>query len=80
MLNNSYRFSSAILAYRIKSKFPKLIHSDQNCFLAVPFLGETIRQIFDIINEVKNRIKMTSYYKKKTIYKNKQELQQTNLD
>ena len=62
LLNNSCRFSSAILVNRIKSKFPKLIHSDQKRFVAGPFLGGTIRQIFDIINEVKHQIKMTSYY------------------
>ena len=58
LLNSTYKFYSAILADRIKLTLNKLIHSDQKGFITGRFIGENIRQTYDMINYCKeNKIK-----------------------
>ena len=58
LLNSTYKFYSAILADRIKLTLNKLIHSDQKGFITGRFIGENIRQTYDMINYCKeNKLK-----------------------
>ena len=51
LLNFIYKLYSGILAERIKTYSPKLIHLDQKGFINGRFIGENTRLTYDIINE-----------------------------
>ena len=57
LLNSIYKFYSGILAERIKTILPNIIHSDQKGFIKGRFIGENTRLIYDII-EACNRKKI----------------------
>ena len=58
LLNSTYKLYSAILADRIKITLNKLIHPDQKGFIKGRFIGENVRQTFDMINYCnENKIK-----------------------
>ena len=50
-LSSIYKFYSGILAERIKSILPKIIHQDQKVFINGRFIGENTCLIYDIIQE-----------------------------
>ena len=50
LLNVSYKLASACIANRLKSVLPDLISQDQSGFMPGRFIGENIRQIYDIMN------------------------------
>ena len=68
LLNSTYKFYSAILADRIKKTLNKLIHSDQKGFIKGRFIGENIRQTYDMIhycneNKIKGLIVLIDFEK-----------------
>ena len=50
LLNISYKVASGCIANRIKSFLPYLIGKDQAGFMSDRFTGDTIRQVYDILN------------------------------
>ena len=50
LLNTSYKIASSCIANRLKPCLPKLIHPDQKGFMSGRFIGDNIRQIFDILS------------------------------
>ena len=58
LMNSTYKSYSAIFADRIKLTLNKLIHPNQKGFIKDRFIGENIRQTYDMINYCKlNKIK-----------------------
>lgn len=53
LLNITYKMASAVIANRIKSVLPNLIHDDQKGFISGRFIGENIRLLYDILFESK---------------------------
>ena len=53
LLNVDVKLLSKALAYRIKKKLPKIIHSNQSGYVEGRFIGETIRTIDDIMEFTK---------------------------
>ena len=53
LLNTDYKIISKVLATRICSVIPILIHSDQNGFVKGRFIGESVRTISDIMDFTK---------------------------
>ena len=51
LLNVSYKILSGVIAKRIKSILPKIIHENQKGFLAGRYIGENTRLMYDIIHE-----------------------------
>ena len=51
----SYKILSGLLAERLKSVLPKLIHSDQRGFMSGRFIGENTRIIYDILQITKEK-------------------------
>ena len=50
LLNVDYKIVSKVIAKRIQSVLPKLIHINQSGFIQNRFIGDTIRTILDIID------------------------------
>ena len=50
LLNVSYKIASSCIANRLKKVLPDLISTDQSGFMAGRFIGENIRQVYDIMN------------------------------
>jgi len=50
LLNISYKLASSCIANRLKKVLSHLISPDQSGFLAGKFIGENIRQVYDIMN------------------------------
>jgi hypothetical protein len=50
LLNVSYKLASSCIANRLKRVLPDIISSDQSGFMAGRFIGENIRQVYDIMN------------------------------
>ena len=50
LLNVSYKIGSACIANRIKTVLSTLIHPDQTGFISGRYMGDNIRQIYDIIH------------------------------
>ena len=48
LLNVTYKLASACIANRIKKTLPHLIHTDQTGFISGRFMGENIRNIYDL--------------------------------
>ena len=55
LLNQSYKILSGALAERLKPVLPELINADQKGFVKGRFMGECIRNTFDILNYAKNK-------------------------
>lgn len=53
LLNISYKILSAVLANRIKTVLPYIIHEDQKGFIKGRFIGENTRLLYDIIQYTK---------------------------
>ena len=49
LLNTSYKIASACIANRLKRFLHKLIHPDQKGFISGRFIGDNIRQLYDIL-------------------------------
>ena len=54
LLNVVYKIGSACIANRLKKVLPSLIHSDQSGFMTGRYMGDNIRQIYDLINYLNN--------------------------
>ena len=54
LLNADYKLLSKVLAERIKSVLPKIIHSDQKGGVDGRYIGENIRLIEDVLYEMEN--------------------------
>ena len=52
LLNIDYKLLSKVLATRIKGVINKIVHSDQTGFLEDRFIGEGIRKVQDIIQQI----------------------------
>ena len=50
-----YKIASAAIANRLKKVLDKIVHKDQNGFIAGRFIGENIRTIFDILFETESQ-------------------------
>jgi hypothetical protein len=50
-----YKLASACIAERIKLILPKIIHEDQQGFMQGRFIGQNIRQLYDVLLETKLR-------------------------
>ena len=55
LLNVIYKLASSVIAARLKTVLHKLIHEDQKGFISGRFIGENIRQIYDILFETKQQ-------------------------
>ena len=53
LLNVIDKLASSVIAARLKTVLHKLIHEDQKGFISGRFIGENIRQIYDILFETK---------------------------
>ena len=49
LLNVVYKLASACIANRLKGVLPKLIHEDQTGFISGRYIGENIRNIYDLL-------------------------------
>ena len=57
LLNVSYKIASSCIANRLKTVLPKLINEDQTGFIAGRYIGENIRNLYDILHYTeKNQI------------------------
>ena len=54
LLNTDYKLLSKVLAERIKSVLPEIIHRDQTGGISGRYIGENIRLIEDILYEMEN--------------------------
>ena len=50
LLNVEYKIASACIAERIKTTLPKIINEDQTGFIQGRYIGENIRQVYDVMN------------------------------
>ena len=50
LLNVTYKLASACIANRVKTILPKIIHEDQSGFISGRYIGENIRNIYDILD------------------------------
>ena len=50
LLNVTYKILSGIIANRIKSILPKIIHENQKGFMAGRYIGENTRLLYDVIH------------------------------
>ena len=57
LLNQIYKILSGALAERLKPVLPKIIHNDQKGFVKGRFIGECIRNTYDIIEYTKDKKK-----------------------
>ena len=55
LLNVIYKLASSVITARLKTVLHKLIHEDQKGFISGRFIGENIRQIYDILFETKQQ-------------------------
>ena len=55
LLNHIYKILSGALAERLKPALPHIIHNDQKGFVAGRYIGECIRNTYDIIEYAKSR-------------------------
>ena len=55
LLNVSYKILSGLLAERLKSVLPKLIHKDQRGFMQGRFIAENTRIIYDVLQITKEK-------------------------
>jgi len=53
LLNVSYKLASSCIANRLKKVLPNIISHDQSGFMAGRYIGENIRQVYDIMNYTK---------------------------
>ena len=53
LLNVIYKMASSVIASRLKSFLPKLIHEDQKGFISGRCISENVRLIYDILFEAK---------------------------
>ena len=58
LLNHIYKILSGALAERIKPMLPNIIHNDQKGFVRGRFMGECIRNTYDVIEYAKNNNKV----------------------
>ena len=58
LLNCVYKLISGVIAERINSVLPDIVHSDQNGFVRGRYIGEGIRTVFDTLNFAKNNKKL----------------------
>ena len=58
LLNHVYKILSGALAERLKPMLPNIIHNDQKGFVRGRFMGECIRNTYDIIEYAKNNNKV----------------------
>ena len=57
LLNVSYKIASSCIANRIKEVLPKLINGDQTGFISGRYIGENIRNLYDLLHYTdKNKI------------------------
>ena len=57
LLNHIYKILSGTLAERLKPALPQIIHGDQKGFVKGRFIGECVRNTYDVIEYAKNRKK-----------------------
>ena len=50
LLNVTYKIASSCIANRVKTVLPKLIHQDQTGFISGRYIGQNIRNIYDILH------------------------------
>ncbi|MCG7876954.1 MAG: reverse transcriptase family protein, partial [Candidatus Thiodiazotropha endolucinida] len=55
LLNVIYKLASSVIANRIKSVLNDIVHEDQKGFIAGRFIGENIREIYDVLFETKEQ-------------------------
>ena len=55
LLNVIYKMASSVIASRLKSFLPKLIHEDQKGFISGRCISENVRLIYDILFEAKQQ-------------------------
>ena len=55
LLNVIYKMASSVIASRLKSFLPKLIHEDQKAFISGRCISENVRLIYDILFEAKQQ-------------------------
>ena len=55
LLNVIYKMASSVIASRLKSFLPKLIHEDQKGFISGRCISENLRLIYDILFEAKQQ-------------------------
>ena len=55
LLNVSYKILSSVIAKRIKSVLPNIIHENQKGFLSGRYIGENTRLLYDVINNCNNK-------------------------
>ena len=55
LLNHIYKILSGALAERLKPALPHIIHSDQKGFVSGRYIGECIRNTYDIIEYAKSK-------------------------
>ena len=53
LLNTTYKILSGALSERLKKVLPQIIHEDQKGFVAGRYIGECIRNTYDIIEYAK---------------------------
>jgi len=49
LLNVSYKFASAVIAYQVKNVLPFLINEDQTGFVPGRYIGENVRLVYDLM-------------------------------
>ena len=57
LLNHIYKILSGALAERIKPALPHIVHKDQKGFVSGRYIGECVRNTYDIIEYAKNNNK-----------------------
>ena len=57
LLNHIYKILSGALAERLKPVLPKIVHSDQKGFVSGRYIGECIRNTYDIMEYAKSKNK-----------------------
>ena len=55
LLNVTYKIGSSCIASRLKLVLPQLINEDQTGFVAGRYIGDNIRQLYDIIHYLNNK-------------------------
>jgi hypothetical protein len=54
LLNVSYKIASSCIAERLKNVLPTIVHECQNGFLKGRFIGDNIRQMYDVMTYTEN--------------------------
>ena len=55
LLSVVYKMASTCIANRVKRVLDKLIHNDQKGFIKGRFIGENVRQTYDLLYEAKKQ-------------------------